>query len=70
MEEHHLEEVTSVLKSTCSISCMAIAMEVRISLASDYSALNDDQRVMLVLFLPPPTCSIRDMKAMHSLIAF
>jgi len=34
MDEHHMEQVKSVLEHTCSILCMAIATEVKISPAS------------------------------------
>jgi len=65
MDERHVEQVKSVLECTYSISCTAIATEVRISPASVYlinslrkqkvcakwipHVLNDDQRAMHVL---------------------
>jgi hypothetical protein len=36
VDEHHVEQVKSVLQYTCNISCMANATEVRISPASVY----------------------------------
>jgi hypothetical protein len=38
-DERHVEQVQSVIKSTHSISCMAIATEVRISPATVYRIL-------------------------------
>jgi hypothetical protein len=38
-DECHMEQVEYVLEHTCSISCMTIATEVRISPASVYGIL-------------------------------
>ena len=82
-DECHVEQVKSVLERMHSISCTAIATEVGISPASVYpfliNSLGKEKFVDMcstlikepcMFILSPHICSIGEMKAMHSSIAF
>jgi hypothetical protein len=77
-DEHHVEQVKSVLERTHSISCMATAINIGISPASVYHIVTKSLKKQKLVqsqfhtsstmtkqpcvFLPQPICSIGDMK--------
>ena len=67
MDEHHVEQVKSVLECTYSISCIAIAAEV--SPASVYLILINSLRKQKVYAKWIPHVLKDDQRAMHVLLA-
>jgi hypothetical protein len=69
MDEHHVEQVKSVLEYKSDISCMATATEVRISPASVYCNLTNILGKQKVCAKWIPHVLKDDQRAMHVLLA-
>jgi hypothetical protein len=80
-DEHHMEQVKSVLEHTCIISCVAFATEIGINPASVY--LIDENlsqsgfhicstmtKEPCMFFLSPTICGIGEIKAVPTSVAF
>jgi hypothetical protein len=69
VDECHAEQVKSILERTYSISCMAVATEVRISPAGVYLILMSSLRMQKVCAKWIPHVPNDDQRAIHVLIA-
>jgi len=68
-DECHMEQVESALEYTCSISCMTIATEVRISPANVYGIVTTSLGKLEVCARWIPHMLNNDQTAMHVFLA-